>query len=348
MLGVVLSSTDELAALTLIQEDLTPRLYSILFGEGVFNDSLAILLFEPLQDFDIDKVDMKYILTFIGHFLLDTASSLCLGLAIGLLSAVIVKNSESFRKDTAIQTSMMLYLAYLSYLLATVLEISAIITLLACAITMGHYTWYNLSPNAQKISKTSIKVMSESAEAFAFTYMGLSVWGINEQSFSWSLVLGMIFIVLFSRLVSVFLLSGIYNLRGGGGVLRFNQLGVIWLGGAVRGAIVYGLVTGVNCEHKNLMILTSVMVVYVTTILIGAFLPTWINLMNPTENISIVGRLFRATQIGSQIPAVTSEQLPRSWVHNKWRYIDDTYIKPFLIYGYSERKNQTDMEKGIQ
>jgi hypothetical protein len=90
------------------------------------------------------------------------------------------------------------------------------------------------------------------------------------------------------------------------------------------------------------------MVVYVTTILIGAFLPTWINLMNPTENISIVGRLFRATQIGSQIPAVTSEQLPRSWVHNKWRYIDDTYIKPFLIYGYSERKNQTDMEKGIQ
>jgi len=44
-MGATLSASDVLAALTLVDEKETPRLHSILFGEGVLNDAVAILLF---------------------------------------------------------------------------------------------------------------------------------------------------------------------------------------------------------------------------------------------------------------------------------------------------------------
>jgi hypothetical protein len=47
----VISATDTVAALTFVKEESDPKLFSILFGEGVLNDAVCIVLYRILRDF---------------------------------------------------------------------------------------------------------------------------------------------------------------------------------------------------------------------------------------------------------------------------------------------------------
>jgi NhaP-type Na+/H+ or K+/H+ antiporter len=47
----VISATDTVAALTFIKEEQEPKLFAILFGEGVINDAVCIVLYGILREF---------------------------------------------------------------------------------------------------------------------------------------------------------------------------------------------------------------------------------------------------------------------------------------------------------
>jgi len=49
LLASVLCATDTVAALTIVKEKNYPTLNSILFGEGVVNDAVSILLFRAVE-----------------------------------------------------------------------------------------------------------------------------------------------------------------------------------------------------------------------------------------------------------------------------------------------------------
>ena len=44
--SATISATDSVAALTLINPGVYPKLFSIIFGEGMVNDAVAIILFK--------------------------------------------------------------------------------------------------------------------------------------------------------------------------------------------------------------------------------------------------------------------------------------------------------------
>ena len=49
--AAVISATDAVAALTFIHEDTEPKLFSILFGEGVINDAICIVIYNIIKKF---------------------------------------------------------------------------------------------------------------------------------------------------------------------------------------------------------------------------------------------------------------------------------------------------------
>lgn len=49
LLATILCATDTVAALTIVKEKTYPTLNSILFGEGVVNDAISILLFRAVE-----------------------------------------------------------------------------------------------------------------------------------------------------------------------------------------------------------------------------------------------------------------------------------------------------------
>ena len=55
LLASVLCATDTVAALSIVKEKSYPTLNSILFGEGVVNDAVAILLFHAIEGMTITE-----------------------------------------------------------------------------------------------------------------------------------------------------------------------------------------------------------------------------------------------------------------------------------------------------
>jgi sodium/hydrogen exchanger-like protein 6/7 len=51
LFSAVISATDTVAALTFIKEEQEPKLFAILFGEGVINDAVCIVLYGILRQF---------------------------------------------------------------------------------------------------------------------------------------------------------------------------------------------------------------------------------------------------------------------------------------------------------
>ena len=54
--SATISATDSVAALTLISPAQYPKLFSIIFGEGMVNDAVAIILFKVVGTFRLKQV----------------------------------------------------------------------------------------------------------------------------------------------------------------------------------------------------------------------------------------------------------------------------------------------------
>lgn len=62
-----------------LNQDETPLLYSLVFGEGVVNDATSVVLFNAIQNFDLGHIDAVILLKFVGNFFYLFASSTFLG-----------------------------------------------------------------------------------------------------------------------------------------------------------------------------------------------------------------------------------------------------------------------------
>ncbi len=50
----VISSSDAVAAISIINYDQQPKMFSIVFGEGITNDVIAIIIFNTIHQYCID------------------------------------------------------------------------------------------------------------------------------------------------------------------------------------------------------------------------------------------------------------------------------------------------------
>lgn len=69
-----------------LQQDETPRLYSLVFGEGVVNDATSVVLFNAIQKLDVSTLDSKTALHTIGDFCYLFCTSTALGVAVSMTS----------------------------------------------------------------------------------------------------------------------------------------------------------------------------------------------------------------------------------------------------------------------
>uniref|UniRef100_A0A3N7FYW4 Cation/H+ exchanger transmembrane domain-containing protein n=1 Tax=Populus trichocarpa TaxID=3694 RepID=A0A3N7FYW4_POPTR len=179
-IGAIMSATDSVCTLQVLSQDETPFLYSIVFGEGVVNDATSIVLFNSVQTLDFHNIDGLTVLKLIGTFLYLLLTSTALGIAVGLLSAFIIKTLYFGRHSTDREFALMILMAYLSYLLAELLNLSGILTVFFCGIVMSHYTWHNVTESSRITTKHAFATMSFIAETFIFLYVGMDALDIDK------------------------------------------------------------------------------------------------------------------------------------------------------------------------
>jgi sodium/hydrogen exchanger 8 len=76
----VLASSDAVAVLSIVREEEAPSIFSVLFGEGIVNDAIAIILFKSVQQIDFDNIESWTIPLFAGQFAYNLIVSVLVGL----------------------------------------------------------------------------------------------------------------------------------------------------------------------------------------------------------------------------------------------------------------------------
>lgn len=68
-----------------LNQDETPLLYSLVFGEGVVNDATSVVLFNAIQSFDLSHINAGIAFQLVGNFLYLFITSTMLGVLVSLL-----------------------------------------------------------------------------------------------------------------------------------------------------------------------------------------------------------------------------------------------------------------------
>ncbi|KAF5453916.1 hypothetical protein F2P56_023628 [Juglans regia] len=275
-IGAIFAATDSVCTLQVLNQDETPLLYSLVFGEGVVNDATSVVLFNAIQSFDLTHIDPRIALHFIGNFLYLFLTSTMLGVMTGLLSAYIIKKLYFGRHSTDREVALMMLMAYLSYMMAELFYLSGILTVFFCGIVMSHYTWHNVTESSRVTTKHAFATFSFVAEIFIFVYVGMDALDIEKWKFvsdspGTSVAVSSILVALImaGRAAFIFPLSLLINLakKSPNEKISFRQQVVVWWAGLMRGAVSIALAynqftrSGHTQLRENAIMITSTITV---------------------------------------------------------------------------------------
>lgn len=297
-IGAIFSATDSVCTLQVLNQDETPLLYSLVFGEGVVNDATSVVLFNAIQNFDLVHIDVTVVLQFVANFCYLFLTSTFLGVFTGLLSAYIIKTLYFGRHSTDREVSLMMLMAYLSYLAADLLDLSGILTVFFCGIVMSHYTWHNVTENSRITTKHSFATLSFVAEIFIFLYVGMDALDIEKWRFvsdspgkSVAISSVLLGLVMIGRAAFVFPLCFLSNLskRNSYEKISSKQQVTIWWAGLMRGAVSMALAynqftrSGYTQLRANAIMITStISVVLFSTVVFGLLTKPLVRLLLPS------------------------------------------------------------------
>lgn len=253
--GAILSSTDPVTVLAIFQQlKVDPKLYTIIFGESILNDSVAIVLFSTLARFRGKFISFTNVFLGCTSFLGVFIGSILIGIIVSLIATLILKHSK-LHLFPSLESCIILLLAYSSYLLSNSIHMSGIVSLLFCGITLKHYARENMSIRTRKTTKYMFRVLSQLSENFIFIYLGIALFTKSDDSFYPGLIIFTLVpiqlliillevVVLFARYASVIPISRFVNYvtkspSGQPTIPRNYQLMICHAG--LRGAISFAL-----------------------------------------------------------------------------------------------------------
>lgn len=126
--GATLSATDPVTILAIFNVyKVDPKLYTIIFGESILNDAIAIVLFETAQKYHegalTGKLTVLSLFESIGVFLIVFFASLAIGIVVGIATSLLLKLTH-VRRDPKIESCLVFLIAYSSYFLANAIHMS--------------------------------------------------------------------------------------------------------------------------------------------------------------------------------------------------------------------------------
>ena len=271
--GSTLSATDPVTILAIFQQyKVDPKLYSVIFGESILNDAVAIVMYETLSQFRGSEIYIGSIFHGVGIFFLSFSSSMALGIAFGLLASLTLKHS-SLSLYPQIESCLIALVAYTSYFFSNGLHMSGIVSLLFCGITLKHYAYHTMSRRTQRTTKYLFGILAQLSENFIFIYLGMNLFTQDVQVFKPIFIVVSVLAVLATRYAAVFPLSQMINAIHRWHGQRHDELPhsyqmmLFWAG--LRGAVGVALAAGFTGPNKDALRTTVLVVVVLTVIMLG-------------------------------------------------------------------------------
>ncbi|KAH8752561.1 sodium/hydrogen exchanger 3 [Diaporthe sp. PMI_573] len=291
--GATLSATDPVTILAIFNSyKVDPKLYTIIFGESILNDAIAIVIFEAAQKSKNGAAEMSGVASLffgIGTFLFDFFGSLAIGVAVGIGAALCLKYTY-VRRYPKIESCLIVLIAYSTYFFSQAIKMSGIVSLLFCGITLKHYAYFNMSRRTQLTTKYLFQVLAQLSENFIFIYLGLSLFTGEDLEYKPLLTIVTVLAVCAARWVAVFPLSRAINwfirfkarrrgIMDQPDELPYNyQAMLFWAG--LRGAVGVALAALITGNDRFALKATVLVVVVLTVIIFGGTTARMLEILN--------------------------------------------------------------------
>jgi len=353
LMSSLLCSTDVIAAISMVKYEEQPTLFSLLFGEGIVNDAVAIILFNTVLKFSgsegADDFTWKAPFAILGDFFALGFCSTSIGLVYGLITAFLFKKIRALTWDATVECLMIFCFAYMAYATAEIAGFSGIIALLTAGVVMAHYAWYNLSHEGQHGSYLVFQTMGLAMQGFIFSYLGVSFFSFASLDWSWHLILLELGICIIGRFGGTLGLIGFLRLCGYKSGISWKQVFFMGYAGLIRGAIAFGLVLRIDTSaavNREVIVTTCLTLVVFTTVFFGATVGPMQSFLFPKEARHLDDNVTETSvQAEALHPNEEREEEEEGGKRKRagcclktWTRLDEFFFKPCLIYEY-RRKN---------
>jgi len=318
----LISAVDPVATLAVFSSLKVDRvLYAIVFGESVLNDAVSISLYQTFLGFISNETfSVTDLFKALGLFVGKFVGAFFVGIIVAGIMSFMMKHMKV--KEPTLAISMITMTGYMVYSLCEGSQLSGIVGLLFCAITMKHYAYYNIPEEAQHGIADFLHAGAYMAEVAIYIYLGMAFF-ILEMEWNWAFNALALLLCLFARLCHVFPISWIANIKRRPKITVKFQF-VIWFSG-LRGAIAFALVLLLPAiPHKNMLVSATLVIVVVTTFLIGGSTKYVLSALN----IKMGDIISTEEKIEEKLKRKRPSQ--RGSFYGKFRAMDSKVLKPFL------------------
>jgi len=177
--GSLISATDPVTVLAVFSKlGVKVDLFSMVFGESVLNDAVAIVLSRTLLSFNepgaavdgpaIKAAALSFVIIFVGSSLI--------GIFFGCLASIVYKylGLRFHHAHINMETSLTFVFPWAAYYMTEALELSGIVAILMAGITMALFMRHSLSKAAASSTTAVYKVIAQIAETYVFVYLGMA------------------------------------------------------------------------------------------------------------------------------------------------------------------------------
>ncbi|NWX21137.1 SL9A9 protein, partial [Aegotheles bennettii] len=339
--GSLMSATDPVTVLAIFHElHVDTDLYTLLFGESVLNDAVAIVLTYSISIYspkeNPNAFDAAAFFQSVGNFLGIFAGSFAMGSSYAVVTALIsFMHLTKFTKlceFPMLETGLFFLLSWSAFLSAEAAGLTGIVAVLFCGVTQAHYTYNNLSPDSKTRTKQLFEFMNFLAENVIFCYMGLALFTFQNHIFNPLFIFGAFVAVFVARACNIYPLSFLLNLGRKQKIPRNFQHMMMFSG--LRGAIAFALaIRDTESQPKQMMFTTALLIVFFTVWVFGGGttpMLTWLQIrvgVDPDEDLKTEASSQSATNLDKNTTKAES-----AWLFRIWYGFDHKYLKPILTH----------------
>jgi len=348
LFGSLISAVDPVATLSIMgspELQCDQLLYSLVFGESVLNDAIAIVLFKTFYFYynpDNPNLESDDIPAALVQFVVVSLLSIVVGVILGLLVSFIYKHTL-IRQYANLEIALLFLFCYLCYATAEAISLSGIMALFFHGIILAHYNSYNLSSVAHTTSEQIFAALATVSETMVFLYMGMGVFTGKFAHWNFVLTLWALLMCVIGRALNIFSLSWIANCcRRTRNRITCNMQLVLWFAG-LRGAIAYALSENMPGPHKEVYMTTTLSICIFTTVVCGGFTERILDRMGMKqpeevleqveedpirshgEELMIYDHLIDRSRMVRELDLTV-----RSGIYGLWTHLDNSYLKPLF------------------